>query len=152
MKKIFLVILLTTITFSLSYSQNNDGMPGTGTLYGKDSHCELGTVAISDLNETYLDKEIQIEGTVSEVCQSMGCWTIVTDGTNNIKASTKHKFFLPKDSAGKKAVVQGKYIVKVLSVEDQMHYYEEQGKTPDKPITEPKKDYQIEATGIKLLD
>ena len=48
---------------------------------------------------------------VSAVCQSMGCWMQITDtsGKAHIKMAG-HSFFVPKESSGHRAMVQGKVL------------------------------------------
>ena len=75
---------------------------------------EKGTpVAIAELNKnaaTMSGKQVQIEGTVSKVCQGSGCWVEVSDGTVSVIAkSLDEKVLFPKDCVGKKVLVQGIY-------------------------------------------
>ena len=57
----------------------------------------------------FSNKTVRTEGMVSAVCQSMGCWMQIADtsGKAHIKMAG-HSFFVPKESAGHRAVVQGK--------------------------------------------
>jgi len=57
------------------------------------------------------NKTVRTEGTVTAVCQSMGCWMEIGDetGTAHIKMAG-HKFFVPKEASGHRAVVQGKLV------------------------------------------
>ncbi len=77
------------------------------------------TVAIADLNksgESMAGKQVQIEGTVKSMCKGKGCWVEVSDGTQTVIAkSPKDAVLFPKDSVGKKVVVQG--IVRVNPAE-----------------------------------
>jgi hypothetical protein len=125
-----------------------------GTLYGD----EIETAAvvntkISDIFaslDSYQNKVVTVEGNVTEVCQEMGCWTMISDGTNEIRAMTLHKFFLPKDLKNVRAVVQGEFEVKEITEEQAKHFAEESGKKTD-DIKGPQKMFRIKATGIKIL-
>lgn len=57
------------------------------------------------------EKTVRTEGVVSAVCQRMGCWMEIADasGQAHIRMAG-HSFFVPKDSKGHRAVVQGKVI------------------------------------------
>jgi RecJ-like exonuclease len=57
----------------------------------------------------YLGKTVKIEGTITEVCQSMGCWFYVDDGTGTIYVDLgmKGNFTIPKDSAKSHVIVEG---------------------------------------------
>jgi hypothetical protein len=53
-------------------------------------------------------KQIQIEGTVSQVCAHRGCWVEVSDGSTKVIArSTGDKVLFPRDCTGRKVLVQG---------------------------------------------
>lgn len=94
------------------------------------------------------------EATVTEVCQMKGCWMKVDLG-NEQTAMVRFKdygFFVPKDLAGKKVIVEGAAFVEVMSVEDRKHYAEDAGSSVEEiqAITEPKKTLSFEATGVAL--
>lgn len=67
--------------------------------------------AVADIvahGETYRDRQVQIEGTVTRVCQGRGCWVEVADQDANVIAkSLDHTVLFPKDCAGKKVRVLG---------------------------------------------
>lgn len=124
-----------------------------GTLYGEDIDPSVSTVKITDIFsnlEAYQNKVVVVEGNVTEVCQSMGCWTMISDGTNEIRAMTLHKFFLPKDMKNVKAIVQGEFETKEITEEQAKHFAEESGKKTD-DIKGQQKMYRIKAVGIKIL-
>ncbi|MBZ5620079.1 MAG: DUF4920 domain-containing protein [Acidobacteriia bacterium] len=61
--------------------------------------------------DDYTGKTVQVEGRIAEVCQMMGCWLDLTndDGQKiRIKVNDGEIEF-PKDSAGKRAVAEGKF-------------------------------------------
>lgn len=128
-----------------------------GILYGKDYDETMTAVEFGDLINSVSDidgKTVLVKGNVSEVCQSMGCWMIMSEGTNNVRVKTMHNFFLPKDIAGSNAVVFGTFKVTEISEEDAKHYNEESKnpamKTED--IKGSQKAFEIEAVGIKILN
>jgi len=124
-----------------------------GTLYGDDIDSSQPVLKIADVYanlESFQNKLVVVEGDVTEVCQSMGCWTMISDGKNEIRAMTLHKFFLPKDMKNVKAVVQGEFEVKEITEEQAKHFAEESGKNSDN-IKGPQKLYRIKAAGIKIL-
>lgn len=153
-KKLFSILFFTLLFSVTSFSQDKFAgkQLSDGMLYGADLTEGLAETALANLSEGSKDQIVLVKGTITEVCLEMGCWAMVTDGTNSVRIVTKHKFFMPKDCTGKTAVLEGKFKIKELSPEDQMHYLEETGKKPEKPITETKKEYTIEVTGVKLLN
>jgi len=124
-----------------------------GTLYGDDIDATQPILKIADIYanlEGYQNKLVVVEGDVTQVCQTMGCWTMISNGTNEIRAQTLHKFFLPKDMKNVKAVVQGEFEVKEITEEQAKHFAEESGQPTDN-IKGPQKMYRVKAAGIKIL-
>jgi len=161
---IFLFILFISLSSSLIAQDNKDGDEyvlkpkelADGTLYGADITKSQNVVHINDLIsnlDIYKDKNVVVEGTVAEVCQEMGCWLVLSDGSNNIRVMTLHKFFVPKDMGKVKAVAEGKFEVKEISEEQARHFNDESkdSKIKSSDIIGPQKTYRITTTGIKVL-
>jgi hypothetical protein len=91
---------------------------------------------------------------VDEVCKSKGCWMKLNleDGNQVMVKFKDYGFFVPKDIDGKEVVINGKAYVNEVSVDEQRHYAEDAGKTPEEiaAITEVKKTYSFEADGVLL--
>ncbi|MEC8832973.1 MAG: DUF4920 domain-containing protein, partial [Bacteroidota bacterium] len=87
--------------------------------------------------------QTQIVGEIKEVCQSKGCWMKVQlDSEDEVFVRFKdYGFFVPKDAAGKKVVMNGAAFFEEMSVEEQRHYAEDEGASEDEIalITTPKK-------------
>lgn len=71
-------------------------------------------VALGDIAkapEAFTDKTFTTTGTVTAVCQHMGCWMEIKDESSaaHIKMAG-HKFFVPKTASGRKARIQGKLV------------------------------------------
>lgn len=71
-------------------------------------------VALSEVAKTpndYVNKTFTTTGTVTAVCQHMGCWMEIKDDASeaHIKMAG-HAFFVPKTASGKKARVQAKLV------------------------------------------
>src|SRR4051794_11397550 len=84
--------------------------------------------------DTYVGKTVQVKGKVTEVCEMMGCWMNLTDGSAKmirIKVNDGDIVF-PKDAPGKMAVAEGKLSKQELSKEQVIasakHEAEEQGR------------------------
>jgi hypothetical protein len=96
----------------------------------------------------------KFSATVTEVCQAKGCWMKLKleDGGEAMVRFKDYAFFVPKDIAGKEVVVSGKAFVDMMTVEDQRHYAEDEGKSAEEiaAITEPKKTYSFEASGVLI--
>ena len=71
-------------------------------------------VALSDVAKTpnnYVNKTFTTTGTVTAVCQHMGCWMEIKDDASeaHIKMAG-HSFFVPKNASGKTARIQAKLV------------------------------------------
>ena len=98
--------------------------------------------------------EVKVVAKVDDVCQAKGCWMKLDLG-NGEQAMVKFKdygFFMPMDIAGKEVIINGKAFVNEVPVDEQRHYAEDGGATPEEiaAITEPKKTYSFEADGVLL--
>lgn len=96
----------------------------------------------------------KIVAKVDEVCKSKGCWMKLDleDGNQVMVKFKDYGFFVPKDIDGKEVIINGKAFVNEVSVDEQRHYAEDAGKTPEEiaAITEVKKTYSFEADGVLL--
>jgi len=102
--------------------------------------------AIAELSrapESYVGQTVRIEGTVSRVCQGMGCWAEVkaSDGSTFLARSLDESVLLPKDCVGRRIVVEG--VVTALP-----------SKAAAEPIPEghecPRPDYLVATQGVEL--
>lgn len=102
----------------------------------------------------YADKTIKVEGTIDDVCQERGCWLVVTDGKHSMRVTFKdYGFFVPKDSAGKKVVLEGVVAKKTISEDHARHYAEEsKGKVDPNTIKGPQEVITMVATGVRIAD
>ncbi len=119
-----------------------------------------GAVPYTELPARMGDKDsiaIKLIGKVGEVCQKKGCWmTIVAENSDlpEMRVTFKdYAFFMPKDLAGKRVVIDGFAYVSETSVEELRHYAEDAGKSPDEiaGITEPLREVAFEAAGVLVL-
>ncbi len=98
----------------------------------------------------------KVSGKVIEVCQVKGCWMKIDkgDGTSMRVRFKDYGFFVPKNSSGKTAVLQGIASVETTTVEELKHYAEDAGKPKEEieKITEPQSELVFEAEGVILKD
>lgn len=98
--------------------------------------------------------QTQLVGEIKEVCQAKGCWMKVQLESNEevFVRFKDYGFFVPKDGAGKKVVMNGAAFFEEMSVEDQKHYAEDEGASEDElaQITAPKKTLRFEADGVLI--
>jgi len=102
------------------------------------------------------DKDVKLSGKVSGVCQKKGCWmTLQTGepGAASVRVTFKdYGFFVPKDSFGKTATVEGKFAVKTISVAEAQHFADDAAKegSPPRKVTEPEHTFSLVATGVEI--
>lgn len=116
-----------------------------------------GAKPMAELKQLMGDKtemNLKLEGTVDAVCQKKGCWMdLKTAEGEPLRVTFKdYAFFMPKDAAGKQAVVEGVAKVEETSVADLKEYAKDAGKSKEEieAIKEPKKELVFEASGVIL--
>jgi len=91
---------------------------------------------------------------IKEVCKSKGCWMIVKlPNDEEMRVTFKdYKFFVPTNSAGFVAVIEGKATRKSTSMETLRHYAEDAGKSPEEieEIDGPQEGYAFVAHGVLI--
>lgn len=101
---------------------------------------------------------VKFTGTVQEVCQAKGCWMTITsdeEGAEPIVVRFKdYGFFMPKDIAGRKVIMEGTAFTEETPVEDLRHYAMDAGKSEEEieAITEPKQEAKFLANGVLLIE
>jgi Domain of unknown function (DUF4920) len=123
-----------------------------GVPIGKSKKVSLNA-ALKDPSK-YAGKMVRVEGVIVRSCKMEGCWAEVakTKGSKSVRVKMKsHAFFIPLESAGASARVEGTFQVKTLSKAMVDHMIEEDGakfdsRNADGTVTE----VSFEATGIEL--
>src|SRR5437868_1932534 len=104
--------------------------------------------------EKYQDKPVRLEGTVRRACDKKGCWMELAESAdksaNGVRVLMKdHGFFVPTDSAGSRATVEGTVTVKVLPQAEVDHMKSEGGTVPTGKDGKARA-VQGEAAGVEL--
>lgn len=120
---------------------------------------EQNSITASELKTAMTGKNemnVKVTGKITEACQSKGCWMKMDlgDGSTMRVKFKDYGFFVPKNSGGKTAVIQGKAFIEETSVAELKHYAEDAGKTKEEiaAIREPKRQLAFEAEGVILKD
>ena len=160
MKKLF---VLSTLCLSLAATVATAQTPAAKkTAYGAAFEQASAIASPGRLDVMLKDKDklenIQLSGYISEVCQKEGCWLRLrthkgVEDDMFVKMKD-HAFLLPKDIAGKTAIINGTVVKKVQTVAEQQHYLEDAGASKEEiaKITKPKETYQMQATGVVIMD
>lgn len=118
---------------------------------------ETGAMPVAELlplvNEN-AEVKAKITGVVAEVCQNKGCWMTIEkpDGSLMRVSFLDYGFFMPKDCAGRTAVMRGVAYLDTTSVDDLRHFAEDAGKSKEEieKITEPEISIAFEADGVVI--
>jgi hypothetical protein len=147
------LVLIANILASVLGAETRLGQPFT----------LLQPVPVSELMakpEAREGKVVQVSGTVTEVCEMMGCWMNLVDPKSNVRVRVKVNdgdIVFPKSAIGKTAVAEGK-LTKIEYTRDQAiaaakHEAEEQGRRFDPAsIKSGKTIYLIAGTGAVISD
>ena len=156
MKKI---LLLSTLALALVSVSATSQAQTKGKFYGTEFATQK-SITPAEMTKMMADKEklenTEITGYISKVCQREGCWMVIRtnekSGDDVMVRMKDHAFVVPKDIAGKTAVVHGTVAKKMQSVAEQKHYLEDAGAAADQiaKITEPKAVYEMQVTGVYL--
>lgn len=102
--------------------------------------------------ERYTKRPVLVRGTLTDVCQRKGCWTVLRDRGAQVRVRFKdYGFFLPKDSIGREALVEGVATIRTLSEQDARHYEEESRHGDPDSVTGPRREVGLLASGVRLL-
>lgn len=114
----------------------------------------LQAKAFLDDPSTYADQWVTVEGEVTDVCQKMGCWMVVTDGERSMRVTMKdHAFSVAKDGAGATARVHGQVVRKAIDPASVAHYASESAKPdamPEQGKEAGEATYEIVASAVDL--
>ena len=102
--------------------------------------------------EQFTGKVARIEGPITAVCQTKGCWMHLGAQTPPVMVKFKdYAFFVPKDASGRTTIVEGTMTMKQETVEQTKHYLEDAGKTDEAAkVTEGRKLWHFMASGVAI--
>ncbi len=105
---------------------------------------DVPLASIAKEPKAFVGKTITTTGTVTAVCQHMGCWMEIKDEVTQAHVSMAgHGFFVPKTASGRKARVQATL---TSAPDEESECNEEAAKQMGKPVAK----LQLEATGVEL--
>lgn len=106
-------------------------------------------------NARFKDQDVLVEASLKQVCQKKGCWAVLSqDGTEVRMTFKDYGFFIPKDSASRLVLAQGRIIEKTLSEKQRRHYLEDAGAPASEieKIKGSKLEKSFVASGLKYLN
>ncbi|RYY37128.1 MAG: DUF4920 domain-containing protein [Sphingobacteriaceae bacterium] len=156
MKRLFILFALVGLA-TVALAQDDITPAAPGVTYG-DKITADKAIQLTDLG-TKLAKDTvyagKITGKVVEVCKKKGCFmTLQTAGSPIMVRFTDYAFFMPQNIVGKTVVVAGTAKVKTIPVERLQHFAKDAGKSAEEiaKITQPRKDIQIMADGVLVMN
>ncbi|MFT4754789.1 MAG: hypothetical protein ACI85Q_002351 [Salibacteraceae bacterium] len=96
-------------------------------------------------------KDLILTTKITAACQQKGCWMTINAGGEEVRVSFKdYDFFVPLDSEGHQATVNGTLFYDTLSVDQLKHFAMDANASEDsiQSITEPVLTLSYEATGV----
>lgn len=97
---------------------------------------------------------VKFQAPVDAVCASKGCWMrLDIAGEEQVFVKFKdYGFFVPTDTDGGEAIVEGKAYLEEVSVDELRHMAKDGGKSEDEiaAITEPQRELRFMADGVLL--
>ncbi|MFT7463869.1 MAG: hypothetical protein ACI9EF_002217 [Pseudohongiellaceae bacterium] len=144
------------LAFTLSAcSLNDDVEVAAGPHYGAEisASAPLTLVELLDDASTHDGNSVLVQGQVLEVCQSKGCWMVLSAGDRTMRVRFEdYAFFVPKDLAGSTIVVEGVFSIQTVPVDEARHYLEDAGRMDEAAaITEPQEGFGFMAAGVRVL-
>jgi len=125
---------------------------------GTDFGAGLTLTAPTALSEVVQDPErfeqqpILVHGRVADVCQRKGCWMMLRDESAHVRVHFKdYGFFVPTDSMGNEAFVEGIVTVETLSESAARHYESESRREDPDLVNGPQREVIFTATGVRLV-
>ena len=153
-----LAIVVAIVPMACRAASVPEGYAHYGAPFNSEKALTLGT-AVAAVDE-YGGSTVCVQGEVKEVCQKMGCWMMIGEGSQAVRvrftasAQCTDGFFVPRNAAGHDALVYG-----VLNREDipesmARHYAEDAGQSPEDiaKIVGPQPAVTMVATGVAISD
>ncbi len=103
--------------------------------------------------ENLIDQPVVVRGTIKQVCQTRGCWMVVEEEGKTVRVRfADYGFFVPWESAGKEARMQGALNIQTVSEEQARHWAEEADDPEVKPedIHGDQEVIRLMATGVAI--
>lgn len=159
MKKVILLITTTIVLISCGAKKGTE-TPATDSTkttmqYFGDTITEDKAVNSNELMNVMASSDssnVKFTTTIKEVCQKKGCWMDVDMGNGKLM-TVKFKdygFFVPKDAAGKTAVMEGWCFKEIQTVDWLKHKAEDAGKSKEEidAITQSDTSFTFLASGV----
>jgi len=132
----------------------DDMDPDTTKRFGGDFTVDGEAMTLGEALEkgpTGEDEPIKVSTKITKVCQKKGCWFKMTDASveRSIRVRMQdYDFFIPRNTAGGEALVQGYLQSREVPAEEVEHYASDQGK--DIEVDGPQKVVEFMASAVEI--
>jgi hypothetical protein len=111
--------------------------------------------ALLDNPQAHMEGVIRVtDATITDVCQTKGCWLVIADQDRNMRIFTKdHGFVVAKDSGGSTCELEGTVVSKVIKQEFVEHLEGESTAVesmPEKGMSEGDTIYEFLASAVRI--
>lgn len=97
---------------------------------------------------------VKLKGEINSCCQAKGCWMKMTlaDNKEMMVKFKDYGFFVPRNSAGKPATIEGWAYRELVSVDELRHYAQDAGESEEEinKITQPEERITFMADGVLI--
>jgi hypothetical protein len=149
-----LLVAACSLVVVAAVATADSSAPRAGQLYGSELRIGQATPLSQVVAEPerFADEPVLLHGKLVDVCQRRGCWTILRDGDAQVRVRFEdYGFFVPTNSQGALAWVEGTAQVTLLSESDARHYESERIAGEPEKIKGPQREVGFEATGVRIL-
>ena len=100
------------------------------------------------------ETQVIVTGTITEICQTKGCWMKIHDDEGNelFVKFKDYSFFMPRNASGRRVVLHGWAEMVEASVDELRHYAEDAGQSAEEiaMITEPEQRVTFHADSVYI--
>ncbi len=109
-------------------------------------------VAATANAKTHSGKKIRLTGKIQSVCQKKGCWMVLAEGSTKVRVKFRdYGFFMPLDSQGREAILDGTFSLNEVSIAEIKHLLEDAGKHAEaEKVDKPRQEFTVVADGVAL--
>ncbi len=112
---------------------------------------ELPLAALLANPRAYADQNVITEGTVQRACTTKGCWMEIGEGEDACRVTFKdYGFFVPTDSAGARARIQGRLDTRVVEAAAVEHLEAEGARFKNKQANGTATEVRLIASAVQL--
>jgi len=112
---------------------------------------EVSLAALLGNPGAYADKTVITEGKVQRACSRKGCWMEIGEGTGACRVTFKdYAFFVPTDSAGAQARIQGRLDARAIDAAQVAHLESEGARFQNKQSDGSATEVQLIASAVQL--